>query len=72
MASEALVKKALALTFEVGIDEKGEPIKKRYTYSNINVLATSQNVFDASQAIAALTNGVATDATTIYTHDLMA
>jgi hypothetical protein len=70
MASEVLVKKSLALTFEEGVDEKGEPITKRYSYSNIKIDATPQNLYDTAQAIAGLSQGTALDATTINTNDL--
>lgn len=69
MAMEALVKKSLVLTIEEGLDEQGESIFKRYTYSNIDKAATPENLVIAAGALADLYDGPASF-NTVDTHEL--
>lgn len=57
MAIETLIKKSLVIAMEEGVDEKGNPIIKRYSYSNVKVGTPSQNLLDAALAIASLCKG---------------
>ncbi|WP_153126080.1 DUF1659 domain-containing protein [Peribacillus tepidiphilus] len=54
MATETLLSKVLRLTFDAGLDEKGEPILKRKSYSNMNISATSEQLYATAVAIASL------------------
>jgi len=69
MAMEALVKKSLVLAVEEGLNEKGEPIIKRYTYSNIKGAATPEKLVEAADALADLYNGPA-GFSTVVTNEL--
>ncbi|MFE8698394.1 DUF1659 domain-containing protein [Cytobacillus sp. FJAT-53684] len=70
MAMEALVKKSLILTVEEGLNDKGEPITKRYTYSNIKGNATPDKLVEAAVALAGLCNGPA-NFSTVITNELV-
>lgn len=70
MAMEALVKKSLILAVEEGFNEKGEPIVKRYTYSNIKGSATPDKLIEAAVALADLYDGPA-DFSTVVTNQLV-
>jgi hypothetical protein len=54
MAQATLIDSNLRLVFEVGVDEKGEPIIKSKMYSNLKQEATTNQIFQAAQAIGAL------------------
>lgn len=54
MAQASIVQSSLRLTFFAGIDEEGKEIYKTRTYSNLNVAANSDQVYDAAQALASL------------------
>ncbi|AIE60398.1 DUF1659 domain-containing protein [Bacillus methanolicus] len=54
MAQEMLTESRLRLIFEAGIDGKGEPIFKTKTFNNITKSATADQLYQAAQAIAAL------------------
>ncbi len=69
MATEILVKKVLILTVEEGMNEKGKPIYKRYTHSNINRTATAAELVDGASALEGLYSGPANFAT-VATNDL--
>jgi Protein of unknown function (DUF1659) len=72
MAMEELLKKSLVLTFEEGVNpEDGKPIIKRYAYSNIDKDVTTENLFQAAQALSSLYHGVAYGFTTVDTNDLV-
>lgn len=58
MAQAILADSNLRLVYEVGVDEKGEPIFKGKMYSNIQRNATADQLYQASQALAALCNDV--------------
>jgi hypothetical protein len=58
MAQAILAESTIRLVYEVGVDEKGEPIFKGKTYSNIKDQATADQLYQASQALAALCNDV--------------
>jgi hypothetical protein len=71
MATESLVKKSLALSFQEGIDEDAKPIIKRYSYSNIDTNATAANLLETAQAIASLSKGEALEFTAVDTNALL-
>jgi hypothetical protein len=58
MAQAILADSNLRLVYEVGVNEKGEPIYKGKMYSNIQDNATAEQLHQASQALAALCNDV--------------
>lgn len=60
MATELMKKKVLALNVEEGMDENGEPIIKRYSYTNVLPSASAQGLHDAGQALAGLYAGTLT------------
>jgi hypothetical protein len=70
MAVEALLKKSLVLSFQEGMDEDGEPIVKRYTYSNVVKSATPDALYEAAQALVSLYDGTVDQITTVDTNDL--
>ncbi|MHC0037511.1 DUF1659 domain-containing protein [Pseudoneobacillus sp. C159] len=54
MAQSAVVDSNLRLVYEVGVNEKGEPVYKGKMYSNLKSDAAVDNVYQAVQAIASL------------------
>ncbi|UII57676.1 DUF1659 domain-containing protein [Cytobacillus spongiae] len=54
MAQEMLTESKLRLSFETGVDEKGEPILKAKAYSNVKGTATADQLHAVGQAIASL------------------
>lgn len=54
MAQANLATTKLRLTFEVGMDEKGAPVYKTKTFNNIKTGATTDQIFQTANAIAAL------------------
>lgn len=72
MATEMLTKKVLVLNVDEGVDEKGEPIVKKYNYANVMSTATPQGFFDAAQALATLYDGTLTTADVVATSALRA
>jgi Protein of unknown function (DUF1659) len=54
MAQGMLMESKLRLIFETGVDEKGEPILKTKTFNNVTKSATADQLYQAAQAIAAL------------------
>lgn len=70
MAVEALLKKSLVLSIQEGIDDDGEPIVKRYTYSNVYKDATPDALHEAAQALVSLYDGTVDQITTVDTNDL--
>lgn len=71
MNSEYLVRKTLVVAIEEGLDEKGKPIIKRYSYTNIKPTAAAEDLRAAANAIADLYNGTAYEFTTVNTNILM-
>jgi len=71
MASEFHVKKTLSLAFQDGINADGDPIIKRYSYSNIKKTATPDDLLATAQAIASLCKGTQRGFTTIDNNDLI-
>ncbi|MGG3466117.1 DUF1659 domain-containing protein [Neobacillus pocheonensis] len=58
MAQALLEGTKLRLVFEAGMDEKGNPLYKAKSYSNVKKEATADQFNQAAQAIGALTNAV--------------
>ncbi|MEH7126505.1 DUF1659 domain-containing protein [Bacillus sp. JJ1773] len=49
-----MIETRLRLTFETGLNEKGEPIFKSRTFGNVKKMATADQLFQAATAIASL------------------
>jgi hypothetical protein len=60
MAQVFLEGTKLRLVFEAGVDEKGNPILKAKTFSNVTKAATANQLSQAAQAVAALCNDMLT------------
>ncbi|WP_075983664.1 DUF1659 domain-containing protein [Bacillus massilinigeriensis] len=71
MAVEGIVKKALVLSFEEGVNEKGDPIIKKYTYSSVQTDAAPQKLADTATAISSLYKGTPLETTTVDTNILV-
>lgn len=56
MAQATILDSKLRLLFETGLNEKGEPVYKTKTYSNVSKEATADQLSQAAQAIGGLTN----------------
>lgn len=56
MAEAMILNSKLRLLFETGVNEKGEPIVKSKTYSNIRKDATADQLLQTSTALASLCN----------------
>lgn len=56
MAQALLEGTKLRLVYEAGMDEKGSPLYKAKSFSNVKKEATADQLNQAAQAIAALTN----------------
>jgi hypothetical protein len=56
MAQAQLANTKLRLIFEVGTDEKGAPILKAKSFSNIKREATADQLFQVAQALSVLCN----------------
>lgn len=51
MAEAMIMESRLRLLFETGLNEKGEPVYKTKTYSNIRKNATADQLSQAAQAL---------------------
>ncbi|QED49685.1 DUF1659 domain-containing protein [Cytobacillus dafuensis] len=56
MAQARMFDTKLRLSFETGLNEKGEPIFKSKTFGNVKNTATADQLHQVAQAIAALSN----------------
>jgi hypothetical protein len=56
MAEAMIIDSRLRLLFETGLNEKGEPIYKTKTYSNIRKDATADQLSQAAQALGGLSD----------------
>ena len=56
MALALLEGTKLRLEFDAGLNDKGKPIVKAKTFSNVTKVATTEQLSQAAQAIAALCN----------------
>jgi len=56
MAQAVLAKTVLRLVFEKGMDEKGKPVFKAKTFTNVKKDATTDQLHQAAQAMASLCN----------------
>jgi hypothetical protein len=54
MAQSTVVDSNLRLVYEVGLDEKGEPVYKGKMYSNLKTNASADNIYLVAQSIATL------------------
>ncbi|WNS77670.1 DUF1659 domain-containing protein [Bacillus sp. DTU_2020_1000418_1_SI_GHA_SEK_038] len=54
MAQALMIETRLRLTFETGVNEKGDPIFKSKTFGNVKKAATAEQLFQAATAIASL------------------
>ncbi|KAB2336551.1 DUF1659 domain-containing protein [Cytobacillus depressus] len=56
MAQALMIDTKLRLRFETGLNDKGEPIFKTKTLGNVKNTATADQLHQAAQAIASLSN----------------
>jgi hypothetical protein len=56
MAQALLESTKLRMVFEAGVDEEGNPILRAKTFSNVKSGATTDQLFQAAQAISVLCN----------------
>ncbi|MBP2240271.1 hypothetical protein J2Z40_000824 [Cytobacillus eiseniae] len=56
MAQALMIDTKLRLSFEIGVNEKGEPKYKSKTIGNVKKTASADQIFEATQAIASLCN----------------
>jgi hypothetical protein len=56
MAQVILAETSLKLIFEVGMNEKGEPVYKTKTFNNVKKVATTDQLFQTAQSLAVLCN----------------
>ncbi|MBU8878723.1 DUF1659 domain-containing protein [Bacillus sp. FJAT-29790] len=54
MAQAMMIDTKLRLSFETGVNEKGQPVCKTKTFGNIKRSATADQLFQVAQAIATL------------------
>lgn len=54
MANEILHSSLIRIGYDAGLNEKGEAIIKRKSYSNVKTQATPEQIFQAATAIASL------------------
>lgn len=54
MAEVILYETKLRLSFETGMNQKGEPVYKTKTFANVKKTATAEELFRFAQAIAQL------------------
>ena len=71
MNRETLMRKTLVVAIEEGLNEKGNPIIKRYTYSNIKNAATPEDLRTAADALAELHKGIPHEYNTVSTSMLV-
>lgn len=51
MATTNLVDSIMVLSFDAGVDEKGNPVVKRKSFNNLKVQATNDQLFSIAEAI---------------------
>jgi hypothetical protein len=56
MARAIIATSKLRLVFQVGMDDDGKPLLKAKTFSNIQKLATADQLLQAAQAVISLSN----------------
>ncbi|MBS4190137.1 DUF1659 domain-containing protein [Bacillus sp. FJAT-49705] len=56
MAQAMIMDTKLRLSFETGLNDKGEPVFKTKTFGNVKSSATADQLQQVAQAIAALSN----------------
>ena len=56
MAEAIMTSSKLQLSYETGVNEKGDPIFKTKTYSNIKEEATADGLYQVAQALSSLSN----------------
>lgn len=56
MAEVILFDTKLRLSFETGMNHKGEPVYKTKTFANVKKAATAEELYQFAQAIAQLSN----------------
>jgi len=72
MAQARLADTKLRIVFEVGMDEKGSPILKAKTLSNVKKEATAEQLYQAAQAIFVLCNDTLNRVERTDSYDLLA
>ena len=56
MATQMMTSSKLQISYETGVDEKGNPIFKTKTYSNVKEEATADQLLQVAQGLASLSN----------------
>ena len=56
MAEAIMTSSKLQVSYETGVDEKGNPIFKTKTYSNVKEEATADGLLQVAQGLASLSN----------------
>lgn len=54
MATVIVDSKQLRIIYQMGMNDKGEPIEKRKTFNNIEIGATADQLYATAEAIASL------------------
>lgn len=54
LAQTMMIDSKLRLSFETGLNEKGEPVFKTKTFGNVKKTATPDQLFEVAQAISAI------------------
>ncbi|MDF1507133.1 DUF1659 domain-containing protein [Robertmurraya sp. DFI.2.37] len=54
MAETMILDSKLKILFEIGLNEKGEPLYKAKTYNNIDKNVTADKLFETAQALGQL------------------
>ncbi|MFE8695038.1 DUF1659 domain-containing protein [Cytobacillus sp. FJAT-53684] len=56
MAQALMIDTKIRLSFEAGLNEKGEPIYKSKTIGNVKKTASADQIYQVTQALASLSN----------------
>ncbi len=56
MAEAIISSSRLVMSYETGMDEKGNPIYKAKSYANVKEDATADGLYQVAQALASLSN----------------
>ncbi|MFP7298932.1 DUF1659 domain-containing protein [Neobacillus niacini] len=71
MAQAMITTSKLRLVFQVGVGEDGKPALKAKTFSNIQKLATADQLLQAAQAIISLSNDTSSSIERVDNSDLL-
>ncbi|MFP7299061.1 DUF1659 domain-containing protein [Neobacillus niacini] len=71
MAQAFLATSKLRVVFQVGVGEDGKPLLKAKTFSNIQKLATADQLVQAAQAVVSLSNDTLSSIERVDNSDLL-